>query len=48
MRDSCQQDLDVVLVSQSHGDAVPRFHYEMRTIPSIRYVYTILNLFNYD
>ncbi|XP_072045567.1 coiled-coil and C2 domain-containing protein 1-like isoform X2 [Amphiura filiformis] len=36
MRDNCQQDLDVVLVSQSHGDAVPRFHYEMRTIPSIR------------
>ncbi|XP_022107136.1 coiled-coil and C2 domain-containing protein 1-like isoform X2 [Acanthaster planci] len=36
MKHSCQQDLDVLTVSMSHSDPVPRFHYETRTIPSIR------------
>ena len=36
MKHSCQQDLDLLTVSMSHSDPVPRFHYETRTIPSIR------------
>ncbi|XP_038056769.1 coiled-coil and C2 domain-containing protein 1-like [Patiria miniata] len=38
MKHSCQQDLDLLQVSMSHSDPVPRFHYESRTIPSIRVI----------
>lgn len=31
-----QEDKDLLTVSHQHNDPVPRFHYEQRTIPSVR------------
>ncbi|XP_030852096.1 coiled-coil and C2 domain-containing protein 1-like isoform X3 [Strongylocentrotus purpuratus] len=35
-QDSCQQDLDLLISKQSRGEALPRHHYEQRTLPSVR------------
>ncbi|XP_063968230.1 coiled-coil and C2 domain-containing protein 1-like isoform X2 [Lytechinus pictus] len=35
-KDSCQQDIDLLISKQSRGEAIPRHHYEQRTLPSVR------------
>ncbi|XP_041484230.1 coiled-coil and C2 domain-containing protein 1-like isoform X1 [Lytechinus variegatus] len=35
-KDSCQQDIDLLISKQSRGETIPRHHYEQRTLPSVR------------
>ena len=33
-----QQDLDTLTMSKLHGNPVPKFHYEMKSFPIVKYV----------